>query len=75
MACGSFCLTFRFDYYSNLVTGVWGWGWMGRAREHASSGHKAEPIAKHFPLADNIYYAQFLAWDTVLSLSWSRHFK
>ena len=29
MACGSYCLPFRSYYYNNLVTGVWGWGWMG----------------------------------------------
>ena len=32
--------------------GGWGNGSREGVREHASSGHKAEPIAKHFPLAN-----------------------
>ena len=72
MACGSYYLPFRSYYYNNLLTGVWGWGWMGMGvgsgggewgggsregmREHASSAHKAKPIAKYFPLAKNIYW-------------------
>ena len=35
--------------------------WVGNVgvREHASSGHKAEPISKHFPFKKNYYAYNF----------------